>query len=380
MAFTFSTESFTRPLADFGNDAAQMTLQTGQMIQQGLQQMMTNRQVSALGAELGTLNPESPEWAQKAIQLGSRYPLAMKSPQGQFLLGTQAKAHADWRQAQRAAAQADLVMKRQVGLENLRTENDIKLEGIRQRNRLEAAGTEMMDLTVPPAMGNRMPTLGTDETQFQNTEDLPGAVQPPRVLPGSGVPLFGEAEDLNALSPGARVRQSLVESGITRIPAKEFRSTVAAERRADAARAMQEDRQRQQEEMATRREQTAEKTRTATEERMGKRMDAATLKTQLATVQRDVDAARRAVTRIITEQAKKDELTEADHAARTQLQAELQALGEERTRLTEELKLVGEAEEQFQTEEEARKAGKKTGDIITLLNPKTGKFQKAKLR
>lgn len=339
MAFTFSTEALQRPLADFGNDAAAMILQTGKQIEQGLQTMMTNRQVAGLGQELGTLNPESPEWAQSAVKLGARYPLAMKSPAGQFMLSTQAKAHAEWSQAQKAAAQADLTTRRQVGLENLRTQNDIKLEGIRHQNRLAAGGNEMMDLTIPPGMSSAPSSFGTDETQFQNAEDLPMGVQPRARTPlGTGVPLFGEGEDLAALSPGARVRQSMVDSGIAKIPVKEFRREVAAERRSDTSRAMQEDRQRQQEAMAEKARLASEASAEKRAETSDKKLDFTALKTELSGIERDIAAQRRSLNRVIEEQAKKGDLTETDHTQRTQLQAELAALGEERTRINAMLK------------------------------------------
>lgn len=296
MPFTFSGNNVVGSLRDFGNDAAQMILQTGATIQQGLQSMMTNRQVQALGAELGTLNPESPEWAQQAVKLGSRYPLAMKSPAGQFILGTQAKAHAEWRQAQQATRQSNLVFQRQLGLENVRTQNDIKLEGIRQKNRLEAAGTEMMDLTPSNAMGQSPMgvSFGTDETQFQDAENLPMGVQPrPRTPMGTGVPLFGEEEDLAALAPGERVKQSLLASGITKIPAKEFRREVAAERRADMSRSMQEDRQRASETAAEKRAAEAEKSRLASEERSFRGMNATTLRQERTNLNTRINSIKR---------------------------------------------------------------------------------------
>lgn len=339
MAFTFSTEALQRPLADFGNDAAAMILQTGKQIEQGLQTMMTNRQVAGLGQELGTLNPESPEWAQSAVKLGARYPLAMKSPAGQFMLSTQAKAHAEWRQVQQATKQSDLVFGRQKQMEELRTQNDIKLEGIRHQNRLAAGGNEMMDLTIPPGMSSAPSSFGTDETQFQNAEDLPMWVQPRARTPlGTGVPLFGEGEDLAALSPGARVRQSLVDSGIAKIPVKEFRREVAAERRSDTSRAMQEDRQRQQEAMAEKARLASEASAEKRAETSDKKLDFTALKTELSGIERDIAAQRRSLNRVIEEQAKKGDLTETDHTQRTQLQAELAALGEERTRINNLLK------------------------------------------
>lgn len=172
-------QSFAQQLGEFGRDSANLTLQTGAVITQGLHQMMTNRQVQGLGSELGQLNPASPEWAQQAVQLGSRYPLAMKSQAGQFMLGTQAKAHAEWAQAQRAEQQATAMMARQVGMENLRTNNDIKLEGIRQQNRLAAGegGVDLANIPLPQSLGQQGMgiSLGTDEQQPRPMQEISGS-------------------------------------------------------------------------------------------------------------------------------------------------------------------------------------------------------------
>lgn len=210
MPFTFSAETLSRPLAEFGNDSAQMILQAGATIQDGLQKMMTNRQVAGLGQELGALNPESPEWAQKAVQLGSRYPLAMKAPAGQFMLSTQAKAHAEWAQAQRATQQADSMMKRQVGMENLRTQNDIKLEEIRQRGRMTRSGDELVPLDGVAMPVERNPAQGINfQGPTQSGEPL-GAT-PPVDEPG----MSGLLPDISGreMSPAQRAKAALSELG-----------------------------------------------------------------------------------------------------------------------------------------------------------------------
>jgi hypothetical protein len=358
MAFTFSTEALQRPLADFGNDAAAMILQTGQTIQQGLQQMMTNRQVAGLGQELGTINPESPDWAQQAIKLGSRYPLAMKSPAGQFMLSTQAKAHAEWSQTQRATQQSNLTFQRQREMEGLRTQNDIKLEGIRHQNRMAAAGNEMMDLTVPPAINQQGMGVGfgTDETQFQDQENLPGAtqVQPPTSLRSGSpsVPLFGATDDLTALSPGARVKQSLVNEGVTKIPAKEFRSAVAAERRADASRVMQEDRQKEAVKMAEIKAEKDAAKAAESEKRSLRGMDAVGIRQQRTNVNSQLMAAKRKLESDFDEEM---EVVNAEKPLskeqtlyfrrRKALSDEIQALTADYAELTKQLEALGGSEE-----------------------------------
>lgn len=55
-------------------------------------------------------------------------------------------------------------------------------------------------------------------------------------------------------------------------------------------------------------------------------------------MERDIAAQRTALNNILKEQAKKDKLTDADHAIRTDAQAALEALGTERARLNDLLK------------------------------------------
>lgn len=326
-------------LERFGDDSARMILQTGQMITQGLQQMMTNRQIQGLGTELSGLNPESPDWAQKAVQLGSRYPLAMKSEAGQFMLGTQAKAHAEWTQAQRATQQNNLMFGRQIGLENLRTANDIRLEGIKQKNRMElgGGGVDLSGVPLPQSLDGGTPasgiSFGTDETQPQPQESVAGD-------PLTG--MSGLLPDISgALGPLATAQKM---TGVKPTRAQ-VASAVAAEQTRRQQEKMQEDRQRQQEAMAEKTrlasEAAAAKRSEESEKRADARMDVGALKTELSGIERDIAAQRRTVNRVIEEQAKKKKLTDEDHAQRTQLQAELEALGAERTRINALLK--GEA-------------------------------------
>jgi hypothetical protein len=250
----------------------------------------------------------------------------MKSPAGQFMLSTQAKAHAEWSQTQRATAQADVMMKRQIGMENLRTQNDLSIEGVRQKNRIALAqerGDAGVDLLgAQPVQRNPAQGIpfGTDETQPAPMEEVAGT-------PLTG--MSGLLPDISgrALSPLRAAQQA---TGVKPSRAQVF-SAIA-----------QEDRQMQQEAMSEKARATSEaaaaKRAEESEKRADVRMDVAAIKTELSTVERDIAAQRRAVNRVIEEQAKRGDLTEADHTTRAQMQSELAALGAERTRLTNLLK------------------------------------------
>jgi len=241
MPFTFSTESFTRPLAEFGNDSAQMILQTGATIQQGLQQMMTNRQVAALGQQLGSLNPESPEWAQQAVKLGSQYPLAMKSPAGQFMLGTQAKAHAQWQQAQTATARQQTQFGNAVTLENMRQRNRVAIAGMRPNSEVDLSGLPLPSRLAPQNPASAIgPTLsgeplGEEPLLTDGEAPLPDANVDP--LAARALRPLAEAQRLTGTKPSK---------------AQVF-GAIAGERTREQQEKMQEDRQAQQEKLQTER-------------------------------------------------------------------------------------------------------------------------------
>lgn len=281
-------------LERFGDDSARMILQTGQMITQGLQQMMTNRQIQGLGTELSSLNPESPDWAQKAVQLGSRYPLAMKSEAGQFMLGTQAKAHAEWTQAQRATQQNNLMFGRQMGLENLRTANDIRLEDIKQKNRMElgGGGVDLSGVPLPQSLDGNTPgngiSFGTDETQPQPQESVAGN-------PLTG--MSGLLPDISgALGPLATAQKM---TGVKFKPVQ-IASAVAADQTRKQQEKMLEDRQRQQEAMA-------EKTRLASEEAANVRATRSEEASNQRFVVQDLQGHRRSAVSNLTRAAKEFE-------------------------------------------------------------------------
>lgn len=344
MPFTFSTEALQRPLADFGNDAAAMILQTGKQIEQGLQTMMTNRQVAGLGQELGTLNPESPEWAQQAVKLGSRYPLAMKSPAGQFMLSTQAKANAQWQQTQRATAQADTMMRRQVGLENLRTANDVRLKGIRSADSLavdarQDDGVDLLGAGAQPVQRNPAQGISLE------TGGMSGAAQGAMnaAAPEEGALLTGMTGSLpdisgRALSPLAAAQQA---TGVKPTRAQVF-SAIS-----------QEDRQMQQEKVAADREATKaitdEKKAAATAKEAGLResrfergQQRLLLQNQLSSIDREISQHRKA----LENHEKGGGDSEEFFARKKDLQSNLEQAGKEQTRLKRLLEKIGEEDEE----------------------------------
>jgi len=383
MPFTFSTEAFTKPLADFGNDAAQMILQTGAVIQDGLQKMMTNRQVAGLGAELGQLNPESPEWAQQAVQLGSRYPLAMKSPAGQFMLHTQATAHAQWMQAKKAAQSADLITRRQIGMENLRTKNDIELENVRQKNRIALAderGTGGVDLLNGAQPVQRTPASGINlQSPTQS-----GA---PLITPdGSEVLTSGtnNAVDENIPLP---MEDPLTGRALSPLRTAQQATGVKPTRAQVFSAISQEDRQMQQE------KRDAERTAKSEADALAKKEE--TLRKEARTLALQKENAARTTKRTLLMQKRKEvgtavsraraalnkhldpekerEANDNDYfAKKAALQGELQRAGEEAQLLDKEITSLVDATDE---EDLAKPAPAAEGLPVLKFNPKTRQFQ-----
>lgn len=313
----------------FGDTSAHMLMQTGKQIEQNLQKMQTSRQVQALGAELSNLNPQSPDWTQQATAIGARLPLAMQSEAGQFLLGTQAKAHHEWAAAQRAQQQANQTFGRQMALENLRTENDIKLEGIRGKNRI-GAGIDLSDVNLDlPERANPAANVGTSmlsggASNIAQEEDEP--------IPMTGLrggmrdvarTVLGEIQEEQRLAPGLKYTPAQINSRIN--------STLSRENQ----RIQQEDRQAQQFSMQDRREAKADEKIAKTDERTATKDEQAAVRAELSTVESDIKSHRSALNGFLSKMAGVDtkKWKEADFARKAELEATLQGAGEERTRL-----------------------------------------------
>jgi len=332
MPFTFSTEAFTKPLADFGNDAAQMILQTGATIQQGLHQMMTNRQVAALGQQLGTLNPESPEWAQQAVKLGSQYPLAMKSPAGQFMLGTQAKAHAQWQQAQTATARQQTQFGNSVALENMRQRNRVAIAGMRPNSEVDLSEIPLPSRLTPqnPAAGvpfqGPMQSGETLDTSQQNMALSSGTADGNPPLPDANV----DPLTVRALRPLAEAQRI---TGSKPSKAQVF-GAIAGERTRAQQEKMQEDRQAATEAAAAKRDEAKASIDEAVQQRM-------TLTSQLTSLDREITQKRAALNRHLDSKVERDD---AFFARKAELESVLEEAGLEQTRLKTELEKLGKRE------------------------------------
>ncbi len=332
----------------FGDDAAQMILQTGATIQQGLHQMMTNRQVAGLGQELGTLNPESPEWAQQAVQLGSRYPLAMKSPAGQFMLSTQAKAHAQWQQTQQATARAQT----QFG-------NSVALEGMKQRNRIALADrkpsgeVDLSGMALPSRLTPQNPASGINLQGPTPSGEPLGAADAGTAALTSGTGAGMEAQPplpLDQLDPLAvSALRPLAETQRltgTKPTKSQVFGALSAERTRAQQMKMQDDRQLASENAAEKRDITRAKSDEVKALQAEARQQRLILQGQINTIERDITQHRAALNKHLASRQKvlasgdETALKEFD-AQRAELEGVLQQAGADRTKLLEQINSIG---------------------------------------
>lgn len=349
----------------YGDWSAQQMQETGKLIETSLQRMNTNRQIQGLGQALSQTNPESPEWPKQAVALGAQFPLAMQSEAGKMLLGTQAQAHAQWTATQRATAQFG----NQVALENLRYRHT--LGGIEARG-LQKGNTEV-DLTMPDTLAPRNPASGINlQGPTQSGEPIGAAAA------DEAAPLFGQNESLPdisgaTISPIERAKQRFLAMGLTKVPRDKLATAVQQEEVLDR----QDKKEASREEMAAKRDTekaAAEEARAARTEATQKRL---LLTSQLSSVDREVSQKRAALNKHLESKAERDD---EFYARKKELEQALQDAGAEQTRVKNELNSIGkETEDVFKDEAAARAAGKKSGDIIILINPKTGKPAKARL-
>lgn len=70
--------------------------QTGQEIAANVQRVQTNKQVTALGQEMATIDPYSPQFPQQMLAVATKYPMALADQRGQALMGVLGIAHKDY--------------------------------------------------------------------------------------------------------------------------------------------------------------------------------------------------------------------------------------------------------------------------------------------
>lgn len=213
----------------YGDQLLEGIQQGGRIIEQGLKQITTKRQLEGLGATLSQLNPESPDYPQELIKVGAQFPFAMQDPRGQALMSIGAKAHAQWQQAQQVMKRGDLAFDRAKQMEEIRFRN-------RETLAAEKPGTQMVNLNdFRDGLPRGRMGLGTDETQFQEPEEVSGA--------SPNVPLFGQKGGLRDIA--ADVARDL--PGVDKMPVTQFAPMLRQERQFRQQSKMQEDRQAEQE-------------------------------------------------------------------------------------------------------------------------------------
>lgn len=214
----------------YGDRLSAGIIHSGQQIEQGLQRMTANRQVAGLGAELSQINPETPDYPQQVMAIASNYPEAMRDPRGQTIVAIGGNAYNRWKATQQAIAQSNMTFGRQLGLENLRSANDIAIARERNKSRANSdVDLSGVDFSGSPMLrpgggggpgagmqfGAGMPRLSGDSTTTGNAPSAPVAGSDetgtlmgiPQTLGGlGGQPMSGNGRTpITAIPSGAAV-------------------------------------------------------------------------------------------------------------------------------------------------------------------------------
>lgn len=122
----------------YGIRRAQQIEQDGLKIEGALQRMTTSRQLQGLTQTLSQLNPESPDYPQQVMAIAGtgQFQEALRDPRGQMFVAMGGAAHQRWQQSQQAIAQSNLTYRRQLGLEGVRSANDLAIARERNKGRL----------------------------------------------------------------------------------------------------------------------------------------------------------------------------------------------------------------------------------------------------
>lgn len=311
----------------YGDQLLEGIQQGGRIIEQGLKQITTKRQLEGLGQTLSQLNPESPDYPQELIKVGAQFPFAMQDPRGQALMSIGAKAHAQWQQAQQVTRQADLTFNRQKQMEEIRFRN-------RQTLAAEKPGTQMVNLNdFRDGLPRGRMGLGTDETQFQEPEEVSGA--------SPNVPLFGQKGGLRDIA--ADVARDL--PGVDKMPVTQFAPMLRQERTFRQQVKMQEDRQSEAEKKTADKTEKDKQEAAAKEAREEKRFQQADkvqqrliLDSQKDSIDREISQHRSALNAHLRKDGKKNA---EFYAQKSELEGILQEAGERLTKITERLDSIG---------------------------------------
>lgn len=91
----------------YGDRLVSQLAQAGGMIENGLKAVTTMKELQSLGQNLSQISPESPDYQQQLMQLGAAHPFAMQDPRGQALVSMGNQQHLQWKNQQFAMQQAD---------------------------------------------------------------------------------------------------------------------------------------------------------------------------------------------------------------------------------------------------------------------------------
>lgn len=320
----------------YGDKLAQGIERGGAIIEQALQRVTTQRQLEGLSQTLSQIDPKTPDYTQKLMEVAPQFPFAMKDPRGQAIFSMGVQAHKQWEQGE----QAKQMFTNQQTMQGIRQRDALAL----QQARGQQSENEMVDLTVPDRLTPQNPASGLAGVMAGAQENAPP--------PDETAQLMGMSGGLNDIS--ARVKNDYRGLGVTKLPAKQLAQDVRQQRTFEQQAKMQEDRQSEAEKKAADKLAVDEKKAIEKEEADEKKFQRATdvqkrliLDSQLDTITREVSQHRSALNAHLRNPEQKDE---AFYARKAELEGILQEAGERQKQITQRLDALGTEEKRFRYE------------------------------
>lgn len=339
----------------YGDKLARGIEQGGAIIEQALQRVTTQRQLEGLGQTMSQLDPNTPDYTQKLMEIAPQFPFAMQDPRGQAIFSMGVQAHKQWAQGEQVKTQ----FANQQTMQGIRQRDALAL--VQARNEGRDQGVDLSGLNVPQRLAPQNPAAGI----MSGGMSVPVEAAQDTAAPDETGQLMGMSGGLDSISERA-LRPLAETQGITGI--KPTRTQIFGALSGERTREQQDKRATEASKIAE--EKAAVKL--AADEKKAADKEAADekkfqqannvqkrliLDSQLDTITREVSQHRTALNAHLRKDGKKND---AFYAQKAELEGILQEAGERQKKITERLDDIGK-EEKTLTKEQAAELLKEAG-------------------
>lgn len=143
----------------YGVRRAQQIEQDGLKIEGALQKVTANRQIQGLAQTLAQIDPKTPDYTQKLMEIAPQFPEAMRDPRGQALFSMGVMANKQWEQRQAQTEQANRTLANQQTIQGLRQQGAMQQIAARNEGRANQE-VDLSGLQVPQRLTPQNPATG----------------------------------------------------------------------------------------------------------------------------------------------------------------------------------------------------------------------------